>query len=41
VGGHPPRITAAHEWFDPPRAATLEHVLVEGSTVLTRWSLGS
>ncbi|NLF04981.1 MAG: deaminase [Actinomycetales bacterium] len=38
VGGHPPRIVAAHEWFDPPRSAHLEHVLVEGSTVLARWS---
>jgi len=38
VGGHPPRIVAAHEWFDPPRAAHLEHVLVEGSTMLARWS---
>ncbi|MDQ2625340.1 MAG: dihydrofolate reductase family protein [Actinomycetota bacterium] len=39
VGGHPPRIVAAHEWFAPPRGAHLEHVLVEGSTVLARWSL--
>ena len=39
VGGHPPRIVTAHEWFAPPRTATLEHVLVEGSTLLVRWSL--
>jgi len=39
VGGHPPRIVRANEWFSPPRSAHLEHVLVEGSTVLSRWSL--
>ena len=39
VGGHPPRIVAAHEWFHPPASAHLEHVLVEGSTMFTRWSL--
>lgn len=39
VGGHPPRVVAAHAWFDPPRTARLEHVLVEGSTLLARWSL--
>lgn len=41
VGGHPPRITAAHHWLQPPANAHLEHVLVEGSTMLTRWSLSS
>lgn len=39
VGGHPPRIVASHAWFDPPRSARLEDVLVEDSTVLSRWSL--
>ena len=39
VGGHPPRIVTSHAWFDPPRPARLEHVLVEDSTVLARWSL--
>ncbi len=39
VGGHPPRIVAAHEWFSPPRTTHLEHVLAEGSTVFARWSL--
>lgn len=39
VGGHPPRIVAAHEWFDPARSAQLEHVLVEDSTMFTRWSI--
>lgn len=39
VGGHPPRIVTAHEWFEPARTARLEHMLVAGSTVLARWSL--
>ena len=39
VGGHPPRIVASHAWFDPARRAHLEHVLVEGSTMFSRWSL--
>lgn len=39
VGGHPPRIVASHAWLDPAQEAHLEHVLVEGSTMFTRWSL--
>lgn len=39
VGGHPPRIVAAHEWYSPPRSAHLELVVTEGSTLFTRWAL--
>lgn len=39
VGGHPPRIVAASEWYAPPPRAHLEHVLAEGSTIFARWAL--